>query len=88
MKHYIAKAGMGECPPSYCEVFESASEAAEALVNSLDLINGLDAAWLRSYWFIELDPERDGNEYASIEECWCAEPWVHREEWARDRKDG
>ena len=34
---------------------------------------------LREYGYVDLNLARDGNEYAEVVQCLCAEPWVHAE---------
>ena len=79
MTHYIGMAGLHGCLPNYCQGFASYDIAVGALAQMYELGHKRTRQlWLSPY--VELDPGRDGNEYAEIETCDCPEPWVHSED--------
>ena len=86
--HYIAMAGMHGYLPNSCDVYDTARDAAESLADLHDLGRNRRRELVRN-GYIELNLQRDGNEYAEVSSCDCTEPWVHSEgvteaEWRRE----
>lgn len=88
MTHFIGMAGLHGCMPATCDVYDTHNDAAASLADLHDL--GVNrAAALRRNGYLELNLHRDGNEYAEITECDCAEPWIHsdsmtQKDWEQD----
>ena len=76
MAHYIGMAGLHGYLPQTCDVYESQKDAAESLAQIHELGRNRTRQLARD-GYLELNCERDGNEYAEITECDCAEPHVH-----------
>lgn len=76
--HYIAMAGMHGCSPNYCTSHESYTDAVEDLA-ALHELGRRRIQALRRDGSIELNIQRDGNEYAEIIECECDNPSDHME---------
>ena len=76
MTHYIGMAGLHGCIPQTCDVYETAKDAADSLAQTHDLGQKRTAA-LRRDLYLELNLHRDGNEYAEITSCDCANPSQH-----------
>jgi hypothetical protein len=77
--HYIGMAGLHGCMPSACGVYDSQKDAAEGLASIHELGKNRTAE-LRRTGYLELNMNRDGNEYAEISECSCADPSQHGDE--------
>ena len=76
MTHYITMAGSHGEMPLYSEVFDNYDDAVENLADVYDL-SKRQIAELQRDGSVELNLHKQGNEYAEIEECDCAEPWMH-----------
>lgn len=74
--HWIGMAGVHGCVPASCDVYDTARDAADSLADLHELGRTRRAA-LRRDLYLELDMGRDGNEYAEIVECDCADPSQH-----------
>lgn len=77
--HFIAMAGLHGCMPNYCEVFGDYRGAVDSLVE-LHELGKRRARELRKDGCIELNLNRDGNEYAEVSDCDCASPGDHSDE--------
>jgi len=75
-KHYIGMAGIHGCIPATCDSYESYDSAVESLASLHELGRGRRQA-LKRDGYLELNMQRDGNEYAEISECECSDPGVH-----------
>jgi len=76
MTHYIAMAGLHGYLPQLVELCETREEAVDALAQVHELGRDRRRA-LKRNGYLELNLRRDGNEYAEIEECDCADPSIH-----------
>jgi len=76
MRHYIVMAGLHGCLPATCDVCETAKQAAESLAFTHELSRSKTRRLQRDY-YLELNLEKDGNEYAEITECDCTDPSTH-----------
>ncbi len=74
--HYIGMVGLHGCLPTTCDVYDTYDDAVDALATIHEL-GAKRRAVLKRHGYIELNPRRDGNEYAEITECDCADPSVH-----------
>lgn len=73
-KHWIGMAGLHGCMPNYTASYETKRAAAEGLAAMHD--RSIVTALMRDD-SVELNLERDGNEYAEIVECSCDRPEDH-----------
>ena len=84
MEHYIAMSGNHGCLPDHCEVFETADDAVNDLVEIFELGRTRRATLART-WYLPLIPtaveiRQDvcfGAEYCEIMSCGCATPSIH-----------
>lgn len=76
--HYIAMAGIHGCMPNYCTSHDSYKDAVDDLAAMHELGKNRKTE-LRKNGYIELNIHRDGNEYAEITECDCADPESHND---------
>jgi len=76
MIHYIAMAGLHGYLPNYCGASDSYAGAVDDLAFLHDLGRKRTAALKRDS-YLELNLQRDGNEYAEIEECDCGRAASH-----------
>ncbi len=67
-KHYHAMAGLHGCMPNTSEVFEDYNSAVDSLADLHELGRNRSRE-LRRDGYLELSLERDGNEYAEVNEC-------------------
>lgn len=74
--HYIAMAGLHGCIPASCEAYPTLDEAVDDLT-SLHELGRNRKRELKRNLCLELNLQRDGNEYCEIEECNCDEPEIH-----------
>ena len=77
-KHFIAMAGIHGCMPNYCASCDTYHDAVDSLISLHDL-GRKRAKELRADGYIELNMQRDGNEYAEITECDCDNPAQHND---------
>ncbi len=75
--HYIGMAGIGGCLPSFCYVYETKKQAIESLNGLCELTRG-QLTELRKFGLTHLR-KNQGNEYAEIMKCNCAEPGEHQD---------
>ena len=73
-KHWIAMAGIRGCIPNFCQSCDTKADAIETLAFIHDDAPRGMKTELRKYHYTELV---FGNEYASIEPCYCDEREVH-----------
>ena len=91
MTHFIIMAGLHGYLPNYCDVCDDHKTAVQSLAQVHEI--GKNRTRKLSHDnYLELNLERDGNEYAEIQECDCDTPWVHSDsitekEWKRDHQD-
>ena len=78
-KHYIAMAGIHGCIPQYCASFDTIRDAADELASIHELGKNRKRALQRDK-YLELNLQRDGNEYCEITECDCITPEVHNDD--------
>lgn len=76
MTHYIGMAGLHGCLPQTCDVYDSYEGAIESLSDLHELGRNRWREFRRD-GSIELNIQRDGNEYAEVSECECSTPNVH-----------
>ncbi len=76
MTHYIGMAGIHGCMPQTCDVYDSVKSAAESLASIHELGRNRRRKLQRDE-YLELNIQRDGNEYAEITECSCDTPGIH-----------
>lgn len=79
-KHYIARAGIHGCMCNYV----SWSETYEGAVDELASLHELGRNRTRElekngYLELNLDKDKDGNEYCEITECDCDTPEDHQD---------
>lgn len=82
MRHWIAGSGMYGCLYDCCTTHTSVSEAADELVERLELGRG-KRALLREAQYADL-PATTGADYCEIVECDCADVTQH-EGWDFDQ---
>ena len=75
-KHYIACAGLLGYMTNYCQYHESYDNAVEDLV-VLHELGKNRARELKRDGYLELNLQRDGNEYCEVIECECDNPEEH-----------
>ena len=74
--HYIGMAGLHGYLPQTCDVYDSIKNAADSLAQTHEL--GRDRRrQLQRDCYLELNLQRDGNEYCEITECECDSPEMH-----------
>lgn len=69
-KHFVGMAGLHGYLPSYLTVGETRTSVAEDLAQIHEL-SDYKMRQLRKDWYLELDLNKDGNEYCEISECDC-----------------
>ena len=77
-KHYIVMAGLHGCLPNYCGSCETLQDAVEDLAQLSDL-GRTRKATLKRDRYLELNMDRDGNEYCEIITCICGDPDSHND---------
>jgi hypothetical protein len=77
--HWIGMAGLHGCLPQTCAAYDSKADAAEGLAQVHELGRNRTIR-LRRDGYLELNPHRDGNDYAEIVACECSTPEVHNDE--------
>ena len=77
-RHWIAMAGLHGCLPTFCTATESHGAAVDTLADLHELGQRRRRRLSRDN-YLELNPD-DGNEYAEISTCDCAEPASHSDE--------
>lgn len=78
MVHYIGMAGIHGCLPATCASYDSQRDAADSLADTHEL-GKRRRGKLRRDGYIELNIQRDGNEYAEITACKCDSPDDHND---------
>jgi hypothetical protein len=91
MEHFIGMAGLHGCIPQVCDVYDTQDQAAGGLA-SIHELGARRERELRNSCYLELNLQRDGNEYCEIIHCDCAEPWIHsdnstRADWECDHDE-
>lgn len=77
-KHFIAMAGLYGYLPNYSACHETKTAAAEDLASMHDMSERAMFR-LRHEMYIDLDLQRDGNEYCEIVVCQCDDADCHQE---------
>ncbi len=77
-EHHIGTAGLHGYLPNYCGSYESYEDAVGGLADIHEL--GRDRTRsLRRDAYLELNLQRDGNEYCEIVSCDCDDADVHND---------
>ena len=79
MIHYIAMSGIHGCLPQYCAACDTIRDAVDSLASLHELGKNRQRE-LRRDLYLELNPNRDGAEYAEIVECDCDDPDCHNDD--------
>lgn len=77
--HYIAMAGLHGCIPATCGSYDTAKDACEAMADLHELGKNRRAE-LRRAKYLELNIDRDGNEYIEVTSCDCDNPEQHNDD--------
>ena len=80
MTHYIGMAGLHGYLPNCCETYDTYDDAVEGMADMHDL-GVRRTRELRRDGYLELNLDRDGNEYIEITECDCEDPESHSDSY-------
>lgn len=75
-RHFVTMAGLRGCIPNYLSWSWEEKEAVEDLA-SVHELGRRRKRELADTWMLDLQIERDGNEYCQIDQCWCENPDIN-----------
>lgn len=78
MTHYVAMAGLHGYIPNVCESHDDYASAVDSMASLHELGRDRKRS-LKRDGYLELNIQRDGNEYIEIEECDCNDADQHND---------